>query len=97
MQAVVQKVNLKLPYCDAKTSNDILVVFRPSMTNPPHLGDILDFDLLKLDCEQTVSNLTLSTSFPVTIQSNDVHDLRLPSGHGTSRLPSIERRTSSQK
>ena len=92
MRAVVQKLNLSLPYCDAKTENEILVVFRPPTDIPPQLGDVLDIDLQILDSEQTIRNVTQDTSHRIIIHSNDIHDLRLPGGHGTSRFPSLQRR-----
>jgi len=92
MRAVVQKVNLGLPYCDAKTDNDILVVFRPPIDIPPRIGDVLDVDLLTLDTEQKINNETKGTSHRIIIRSTDIHDLRIPASHGTSRFPSVERR-----
>jgi hypothetical protein len=92
MEATVQTINLRLPYCDAKTANDLLVVFRPPTTDPPRLGDVLELDLLHLDAEQEIRNVSQGTSYRMTIKSNDVHDLRLSGGHGTSRFPSADRR-----
>ena len=92
MQATVQKVNLSLPYCDAKTPNDILIVFKPPFDAIPHVGDILDVDLMTLDQEQTITNLNQDQKYRITIKSNDLHDLRLPASHGSSRFPSVERR-----
>ena len=92
MRATVQKLNLTLPYCDAKTATDILVVFRPPASPLLHVGDVLDVDLLQLDTQQTIRNVSRGSSFSAVIHSHDIHDLRLPGGHGTSRLPSVERR-----
>jgi hypothetical protein len=38
-----------------------------------------------------VLNLTRGGTFESTIKENDVHDLRLPVRHGSSRTPTIER------
>ena len=92
MHATVQKLNQRLPYCDAKTATDILVVFSPPASPSLHLGDVLDVDLFQLDCEQTIHNVSRGFSFPAVVHSNDIHDLRLSSGHGTSRTPTAERR-----
>jgi predicted CoA-binding protein len=92
MKAVVQKVNLSLAYCDAKTANDILVVFRPPLEARPHVGDILEVDLMALAQEQTIRNETQDQQYKTVIKSIDLHDLRLPASHGSSRFPSIERR-----
>jgi hypothetical protein len=91
MHAIIQKLNPSLPYCDAKTANDILVAFRPPGSPSLHLGDVLDVNLCQLDCEQTIHNLSRGFSFPAVIHSNDIHDLRLSGGHGTSRTPTPER------
>lgn len=93
MHATVQKLNRSLPYCDAKTGTDILVVFRPPASPEVHVGDVLDVDLFQLDCEQTIHNVTRGFSFAAIIKSNDIHDLRMSGGHGTSRFPSVERRS----
>jgi len=95
MQATIQKLNLSLPYCDAKTATDILVVFRPPTTPPLQLGDIIDVDLFQLDAEQMIYNVSRGFSFRAIIKSNDIHDLRMPGGHGTSRFPTVERRSES--
>ena len=93
MHATVQKLNPSLSYCDAKTATDILVVFRPPPSPPLHLGDVLDVDLFQLDCEQTIHNVSRGFSFSAVIKSNDIHDLRLSCCHGTSRFPSVQRRS----
>jgi len=92
MRAIVQKVNLSLPYCDAKTANDILLGFKPPLDAPPRVGDILDVDLLTLDQEQTITNVSQDQEYRIAIKSIDLHDLRLTASHGASRFPSVERR-----
>jgi hypothetical protein len=93
MHANVQKLNPSLPYCDAKTATDILVVFHPPASPSLHIGDVLEVDLFRLDCEQTVHNVSRGFSFPAVVKSNNVHDLKMRGGHGTSRFPSVERRS----
>ena len=76
---------------NAVTGNDILVVFRA----PPgsfSLSDELELDLTRLDVEQDVVNLMTGKTLRLKIASPDVHDLRLPSAHSTSRFPSLARR-----
>ncbi len=92
MKATVIALNAVLPTCSARTKNDILVVFRPPLGAQIDLDDILVFDLLALDQVQSVENLTKLQHIAVEVRSHDIHDLRLPSGHGTSRFPSDERR-----
>ena len=43
MRATIQKLNMALPYCDARSDSDILFVFRPPATGL-HLSDVLEFD-----------------------------------------------------
>ena len=92
MNAQVVVLNKLLPTCSAQSETDILVVFKPPTDAHIDLGDILDFDLIDLDRRQQVENLTKKESFVADIKSADIHDLHLPSGHGTSRFPSHERR-----
>ena len=77
--------------CRVQLANDILVVFTEPADTPLALGDSLWFDNLRLDATVLVRNLTRRSTFEVYVASHDVHDLRLPSGHGTSRTPSLER------
>ena len=93
MHATIQQLNPKLPYCDAKTATDILIVFCPPTSPALRLGDLIDVDLFQLDCEQTVHNVSRGFSFPTVIKSNNIHDLRMSGGHGTSRFPTVERRS----
>ena len=92
MKATIQKIDVQHSTVSAVTDNSILVVFRVPNLPDVHLGDALDLDLTLLDQSQNVRNSKTQTILPARIQSNDVHDLRLPSGHGTSRFPSLQRR-----
>jgi hypothetical protein len=94
MIAKVVKLNKSLPVCEAATQNDILIVFKLPAAYSINLSDILEIDLDQLDRPQTAKNLTQENSIELFIKSNDVHDLRLPSGHGTSRFPDSRRRNS---
>jgi hypothetical protein len=90
MRATIQKLNMHLPYCDAKTNSDILVVFRP----PPsglHIGDVIEFDPQVLEVPQTARNISTGAAFTMELRERDIHDLRLPAAHGSSRFPSPER------
>lgn len=92
MLAKVVKLNKSLPVCEAATENDILIVFKPPTENSINLSDILNIDLDQLDRSQIAINVTQEHPIELFIKSNDVHDLRLPSGHGTSRFPDSKRR-----
>jgi hypothetical protein len=76
---------------EARTSNDILVVFRCE-AGLVSLWDVLELDLNLLDTEQDVLNLTTGKMLRLNVETQNVHDLRLPAGHGTSRFPSLNRR-----
>jgi hypothetical protein len=91
MRATIQKLNANLPYCDAKTAQDILFVFIPPSPDLLHLGDVIEFEPQYFDAPQVVLNVSTGKKFTVELHKNDVHDLRLPNGHGKSRFPSQER------
>jgi hypothetical protein len=92
VKATVSTFNPSLQYCDAITENQISVVFKPPLDGSVKVGDVLDVDLEKWDIPQSVRNLTTGTTIQIRINRNDMHDLRLSAGHGTSRFPSAERR-----
>ena len=77
--------------CEARTENDLLVVFRPSAGHDFRLGDVLTFDELVLDADVSVTNLTHGGQCLVHIAAKDVHDLRLAASHGSTRTPSSAR------
>jgi hypothetical protein len=91
MRATIQKLNLNLPYCDAKTAHDILFVFQPPATGLLHIGDAIELNPHILDAPQTALHVSTGEKFTIEIRKNNVHDLKLPSGHGSSRFPSPER------
>jgi hypothetical protein len=92
MKMMIQKTNKEYSTANAVADNGILAVFRVSDLNAISVSDALEIDLMRLDENQNVENLTSGKSLTVRIQANDVHDLHLPGGHGTSRFPSVERR-----
>ena len=77
--------------CEARTENDLLVVFRPSAEHAFRLGDMLTFDELALDADVSVTNITQGGQYLVHIAAQDVHDLRLAAAHGSTRTPSPAR------
>ena len=90
MRATIQKLNMTLPYCDARSDSDILFVFRPPATDL-HVGDIIEFDHTVIESAQTARNISTGREFPIHLRERDIHDLRLPAAHGSSRFPSPER------
>ena len=90
MRATVVRLT-KEGACEARTENALLLVFTPPTGSTPHLNDVLAFDQLSLDSNVSVTNVTRGQRFMMHIAAHNVHDLRLPSGHGTSRVPSEAR------
>ena len=90
MRATIQKLNIPLPYCEARSENDILFVFRPPETGL-NLGDVVEFDHRIIEATQTARNVTTGKAFQLHWREQDIHDLRLHSAHGSSRPPSPER------
>jgi hypothetical protein len=91
MEATVQRMHSKPIVCEANTPNQLLLVFVVPDDVIVRLGDKLEFPLLQLDVVVPVTNVTRNSSFSTVLKVNNVHDLRIPSGHGTSRTPSPER------
>jgi hypothetical protein len=90
MRATIQKLDMTLPYCDARSDGDILFVFCPPATGL-HLGDVVEFDHTIIEASQTARNITTGETFQIHLREQDVYDLRLPAAHGSSRFPSPER------
>lgn len=92
MKATVISQSLPLGTCSVRTDTDVLAVFRLPSGASIDLGDVLELDLLALDRPQEITNATKGQRLSIEVRSHDVHDLRLPAGHGTSRFPAPERR-----
>jgi hypothetical protein len=92
MKATVVKLNLYLPSCEALTGNEIIIAFRPPVDGSIRLSDELDFDLERVDTEQDIVNLRTGQAIRVKVEKQNVHDVKLPGGHGTSRFPALDRR-----
>ena len=90
VRATVQLINSAGTY-SAKTENNILVVFSIVGSEKLPLGTELEVDLPSLLKTQTVFRVQDGLAIAITINENDIHDLNLPSAHGTSRTPSLDR------
>jgi hypothetical protein len=90
MVATVLKLTLNR-VCEARTANDILFVFPVPTGVILKPADRLDLGEPVLAGVLHVVNLTRGGAFESTIKENDVHDLRVPVRHGSSRTPTIER------
>jgi hypothetical protein len=90
MQARVLRLT-QYGHAEARTDNDLLVVFKVPAGHEVRLNDLLEIQDLELDSNRTIVNLTRGSSFGVHLAARDVHDLRLKSAHGSSRTPSRAR------
>jgi len=91
MLVTVQSIRAEGTSCEARSENDILFVFPIPSGSTLRLGQVIELDPLALNQEQVARNLTTKQQLNVLLKDNNVHDLRLPSGHGTNRTPSTER------
>lgn len=91
MRATVQKLNVSLPYRDARTDHDILFVLRPPVSALLQVGDVIEFDPELFDAPQPALHVPSGRRFSIELHKHDVHDLRLPAAHGSSRFPSREK------
>jgi len=91
MLATVQAIISQGRTCEARSENDILFVFSIPSGCTFRLGHVVELDPLSLNMPQVARNLTTQQELCITLKDNDVHDLLLPSGHGTTRTPSLER------
>jgi hypothetical protein len=77
--------------CEIRLSNDILVVFREPAGHSLCIGDVVSFSEFRLEGDVSAENKTRGDRFTVRIRPDNVHDLRLPARHGSSRTPSASR------
>lgn len=91
MELTVIKLNKQLQSCSAQTQNEILVVFPLPEKHGIGLGDKLIINEFRMDAEVSIFHHAIKREFRVFIRSENVHDLRLPTHHGGSRTPSLER------
>ena len=91
MRAIVVKTNDGLGNVEARTDSDLLIVFRCPTGAVLLTDDELEFPSLRLDATVRAVNRTRGQAFEVFLAESDVHDLRLPSAHGSSRTPSPAR------
>jgi len=77
--------------CEALSANDILFVFAVPAGPTIRLGDEVALDPFVRNRPQTVRNVSTGGEFSLVLKDNDIHDIRLPAGHGTSRTPSEAR------
>ena len=91
MRAIVSAFNLSLNSWQARTDNDIAIAFSILDGTRLKLNEELEVELPTLLATQTLVRKTTGAAIAVRLRENDLHDLRLPSRHGTSRSPSAAR------
>jgi hypothetical protein len=77
--------------CEARTENEILLVFSEPDGIDLRPGDQLDLGPLALNDPVPARKVHTGQDFEITLRPENVHDLRLPMQHGVSRTPSPER------
>lgn len=91
VRAVITSFNLALGNYQARTDNEIGIAFSITDGTSLKLNDELDVHLQSLVQSQEVVCKRTGQVVAVRLRDIDLHDLRLPSGHGTSRVPSDSR------
>ena len=91
MEATVQAIRGEGRSCEARSRNDLLFVFAVPKGADLRIGHVLEINPAMLDAPQIAKNRTTGQNIEIELTKDNVHDLRLPAGHGTSRFPSKER------
>jgi hypothetical protein len=91
MRAIVSSFNLSSNNWHARTDNDIALSFSILDGSRLQLNEELDVMLPTLLLTQTLLRRTTGSLVSIRLRANDMHDLRLPSGHGISRSPNEAR------
>lgn len=91
MRAVISSFNLSLNNWQARTDSDIALSFCILDGTRLRLNEELEVDLPNLLASQKLVRRSTGASIAVRLRDIDLHDLRLPSGHGSARTPSSAR------
>jgi hypothetical protein len=91
VRAVITSFNLALGSYQARTDNEIAIAFSIADGSRLKLNDELDVNLSSLVRSQELFCKRTGQVVAVKLRDIDLHDLRLPSGHGTTRIPSESR------
>jgi len=75
----------------AVSGNGVAIAFPEPSEIEFRLSEVIDVDLDQLGLNQRIVNLTTGKAFTLNIAKSDVHDMRLPGGHGSNRFPDPER------
>ena len=91
MRAVITSFNRGIGNYQARTESDIAISFAIVDGQHLHLNEYLEVDLLNLVTLQSVVRIADGHTVAIKLGAHDIHDLQLPSCHGTDRSPSSER------
>ena len=91
MEATVQSIRAEGRSCEARSQNDLLFVFALPEGADLRIGHVLEIDPAIVNAPQIAKNRTTGQNIEIELTEDNVHDLRLPASHGTSRFPSKER------
>jgi hypothetical protein len=91
VKAIVYAFNQSLNNYQVRTDNEIAVSFAIEDGSSLKLNEVLEVDLPSLVETQTLRRASNGQLIRVRLRDFDMHNLRLPSGHGVSRVPSRER------
>jgi hypothetical protein len=91
MRAVITSLNRETGNYQARTDNEIALAFGVRDGQHFDLNEYIEVDLPNLIAVQSVIRVSSGHAVAVELHTNDIHDLRLRSGHGTNRFPSPER------
>ena len=92
MRATISSFNRTLNSWQARTDNDIALAFSILDGTLLTLNEELEVNLSTLLTTQSLVRASTGASVAIQLREIDLHDLRLPSGHGTAqRTPSAAR------
>jgi hypothetical protein len=90
LRATIQARNALGGY-SAKTDNNILMVFKVVGIETLAVGEVIEVDLPNVLGSQHIVRVKTGRTIGIELGRTDIHDLDLPTDHGTSRMPSPDR------
>lgn len=91
MKATIISFNRAINHYEATTENDIALSFSVLEGEHLKLNEGLEVDLTQVVATQQLTRTADGKIIRIKIGEHDLHDLKLPMAHGTSRKPSRER------
>lgn len=91
MRAQIVSFNCAINHYEATTDNNIALSFSVLGDEHLKLNEILEIDLPRVVATQQLTRISDGKIIQIKIGEHDLHDLKLPVAHGTSRKPTKER------